>query len=60
MMYETSKMTHKQAVRFCKQFDVKVGTERELNVIEDEYYVLCFDLQNQVEVDICRKIEESS
>ena len=36
----------------------KLGTERELNKIDDDvYYVCCFDIESYVEIETCKKLE---
>lgn len=61
MNYETGHLTFSQANKFCKEFDAKIGTERELNNIDiDTYYVCCFELETMAEVNNCIKIETNS
>ena len=61
MNYETGHLTFKQANKFCKEFDVRIGTERvfvsmDINI----FYVLCCRLLSAVEVNICVEIETNS
>lgn len=61
MNYETGHLTWKQAHRFCKEFDIKIGTDREINNIDiDTFYVHCFDLISAVEVNDCVRIETNA
>ena len=61
MNYETGHLTFTQANKFCKEFDVRIGTERELNGIDiDTFYVQCFELESAVEVNACVEIETNS
>lgn len=58
MNYETGRLTFKQANEFCKLFDTRVGTERDLNNIDiDTFYVHCFEIETAVEINICIELE---
>jgi hypothetical protein len=55
--YETEVLTAGSAHAFAKEFDRRIGVDREVNPVDcGEAYVFCFDLTHQ-EVTICREIE---
>jgi hypothetical protein len=57
--YETEVMAAENAHRFAKEFDRRIGTEREINPVDaGSGYVFCVDLTPN-EVRTCCKIEES-
>lgn len=55
--YETKKMPKILMCRFLSRFDRKIGTDREVNYVENgRGYVVCLELTPQ-EVKATRKIE---
>ena len=59
-MYETMLMCKADAEKFVKLFMEKVGTDYELNDMQDgTFYVFAFDMETEEEIDICRDIENS-
>jgi len=59
MEYETGMMTPVQADAFATQFEEQVGTDYEINGIDDGVvYVICFELETQGEIETCRRIEK--
>jgi len=59
MYYETDEMTGEQTERFLVLFDEAVGTDREVNQIDDDnYYVFCSDLEENTELQECRRCED--
>lgn len=58
--YETGRLTFNQAAAFTRQFDARVGTEREWTKLSDDsYWICCFELTPE-EVAMCRNIEAAS
>ncbi len=43
--YETPRMTAAQCSYFNKIFDKIIGTETETTVVDNSYYVTCFELE---------------
>jgi len=54
--YETSVMTEEQANRFIELFIEAIGTDTEINGSDDEFYVVCFELEAD-EIDECMALE---
>ena len=58
MMYETALMTERKMLKFIAEFIMQVGTDYEKNDMGDgKFYVLCFDMETEEEIRICRDIE---
>jgi hypothetical protein len=62
-MYEThDDLTADQAAKFIEIFSDKVGTDYELNASPsgkpNQFYVVCFELEEISEYDACNKAEE--
>ncbi len=59
MYYETGELTGEQTERFLVLFDEAVGTDREVNQIDDDnFYVFCSDLEESTELLECRRCED--
>ena len=58
--YETGILTFKQMKRFCAEFESEVGTEYEVNKLEDDaYYINCYEV-TRYESNTCRGIEHEA
>ena len=57
--YETDEMPNSKIAKFVSEFDKRIGTDREINSVDEfNSYVYCMEMIDE-EVDICREIENS-
>jgi len=58
MIYETRVMTKARTDWFVEQYDMLVGTDREVNEVGlNGFYVVCLELETAAEIEICRQLE---
>ena len=59
MNYETDILTHSVLMAFKIWFNSEIGTDMEVNEIEEgQFYAVCFDLEGD-EVERCRAAENA-